>query len=161
MAYSKIRISIPNVTGNIVITATAEQSALPTNILDTVGYQNNKRISLSSANSDKVVDAPGCCVTGQIPVANGDVIRMKGYICSNTYKGVAAAWNSSRAYINGTNQNIAPSSNSGTYGTIVVDADSIVTWTIDNANIAYVSFSARCDDGSTLYVTKNEPLPST
>ena len=38
---------------------------------------------------------------------------------------------------------------------------SIVTWTSDGAasNVAYFEISGPCTDGSTLFATKNEPLP--
>lgn len=51
--YANGKIAIPNVTGNITITATAVASSGPTNILDEYGYFNNTRYSLSASRPDK------------------------------------------------------------------------------------------------------------
>lgn len=73
-------ISIPNVTGDVVITATAAQSA-PINLLDVYGYTEGQRLSLSSGNNSS---ASGAVVIGAdtqlshlIPVSPGDVFRIK------------------------------------------------------------------------------------
>ena len=81
MAYSNVKIAIPNVTGNIVITATATPSVTPIiNLVDTYGIAGNTRISGSSGNNTSqngfatVGDAP----SNAIPVSSGDIIRVTG-----------------------------------------------------------------------------------
>lgn len=70
-------ITIANVTGAIVITATATSSANYTNIIDTYGYTDGKYISsgnLSSNTADTTI--------GKIPLTalpNGSVFYIKGY----------------------------------------------------------------------------------
>lgn len=81
MAYSKAKILIPNVTGNIVITATATPSVTPiTNLIDTYGVSANTRISASSGvnSSSDGYATVGNAPSMAIPVVSGDVIRVKG-----------------------------------------------------------------------------------
>ena len=93
--YSEGRISIPNVTGNIVITVTAvQQGPSYTNLADKTGgdWLTGKRISSSSGaigNNAGVTDLTNC-----ITVAAGDIVRMKGVMGStsnyNTWKNGSA-----------------------------------------------------------------------
>lgn len=73
--YSNGKIAIPNVTGDIVITATAVNTTGYTNLADPTNaeWQDGYRISSSgvSAQSGKTVSNP-------IDVVIGDVIRLKG-----------------------------------------------------------------------------------
>lgn len=83
--YKNGIISIPNVTGDIEITATAVASAppyqnlIPTskdeqgNIYNSTGYKNN--IYISSDGSEKT--DIGNCTTGFIPITKGDKIYVK------------------------------------------------------------------------------------
>lgn len=164
MAYSKAKISIPNVTGNIVITATATASAGPTNILVEVGYQNGKRYSLSSSNADKLASGSGFCATNQIPVSSGDYIKIKGLTFSATYKGIMAAFDSSHTYLTGSRDMIAGNSYSGDFGTITIDSNNILTWTFTgsqvSSSIAYIGISGGNADIANLFATKNEELPA-
>jgi hypothetical protein len=64
-AYSGGVISIPNVTGNIVITAVSEVKVEIINLLDSVGYKDNTRFS--AANGAEKTDA-GCVATGYIDI---------------------------------------------------------------------------------------------
>lgn len=94
--YSKGKIAIPNVTGNIVINITAVQSApsytnqIPIskdtsgNVYNGVGYKTGYRLNSSgvetaSANHD---------VTGFIPFTIGDTIRTKGFNATGTSEGI-------------------------------------------------------------------------
>ena len=74
-------VSIPNVTGDIVITASAVPSVTPiVNLVDTYGVATGNRISLSSGNNSTQsgYTAFGSDQTKYIPISGGDVIRIKG-----------------------------------------------------------------------------------
>lgn len=70
--------------GNLTVIGAIEIGAEPayTNILDTVGWQENKRISASSGYSEK--DNTGTDLTGYIAVKTGDVIRLKNVTMPQT-----------------------------------------------------------------------------
>ena len=69
-------INIASVTGDIVITAVAEEAAVEIiNWIKEVGYVSGKRISLSSGTEK---DATGYYLTGFIPVKIGQTVRIKG-----------------------------------------------------------------------------------
>ena len=161
--YSNGKIAIPNVSGNITITATAVASAGPTNILNEYGYFNNTRYSLSTSNADKKVAQEGYCATGLIPIAKGDTVKLKGF--TNNF--VFAFFNSAQTYLFG-NNTIHPgmsgtTANSGeNIGNISVSNDSIATYNYtDNADntIAYIGISGICTDGANAFATLNEDLP--
>ena len=160
--YSNGKIAIPNVTGNITITATAVASAGPTNILDEYGYFNNTRYSLSSSNPDKRVAADGHCATGLIPITKGDVVRLKGFTFGSN--SVFIFFNSAQGYIYGNNQVHTGESITGQYyGDISISIDNIVTYTFtDSADnqIAYIGISGVCNDGANAFATLNEDLPA-
>lgn len=164
--YSNGKIAIPNVTGNITITATAVASAGPTNILDEYGYFNNTRYSLSSPNADKKVSENGVCATGLIPVTKGDTVRLKGFNFSAT--NVFIFFDSSQVYLFGNNSlkkgNSGTTAKTGeTVGNMSISNDGIATYTYtDNAdnNIAYIGISGKCTDGADAFATLNEDLPA-
>ena len=165
--YSNGKIAIPNVTGNITITATAVSSAGPTNILDEYGYFNNTRYSLSSSNADKRVAGDGYCATGLIPVTKGDTVKLKGFLF-NSNPAVFIFFNSSQTYLFGRNNLKTGDSNtiaiSGqTVGNMSISNDNIATYTYtDNADndIAYIGISGTCADGANAFATLNEDLPA-
>lgn len=84
--YSGGKITIPRVTGDIQITASAVESAVtaPNILVDSfkaggvshaaVGYSNGKRLSTGSG-AEK--DNAGSCVTGFIPCTVGSVVRIR------------------------------------------------------------------------------------
>ena len=164
--YANGKIVIPNVSGNITITATAVSSAGPTNILDEYGYFNNTRYSLSSDSADKKVSENGFCATGLIPITKGDTVRLKGFNFSST--NVFIFFNSAQVYLFGNNSlkkgGSGTTANSGqTVGNMSIINDSIATYTYtDNANndIAYIGISAMCTDGANAFATLNEDLPA-
>lgn len=99
MAYSKVAIAIPEVTGDIVINVTTEAAvAAYTNqipistdtdgsIFNGIGYKQGYRLN----SSGNVADATSggittdCFATGFIPVKGGDVIRFSGaYVEGNS-----------------------------------------------------------------------------
>lgn len=159
--YSNGKIAIPNVTGNITITATAVSSAGPTNILDEYGYFNNTRYSLSSSNPDKRVPGDGYCATGLIPITKGDTVKLKGFTFTNN--AVFAFFNSEQVYIYGNKSLSAGQSTTGTaIGDISISNDNIATYTYtDNTDnlIAYIGISGACADGANAFATLNEDLP--
>ena len=164
--YSNGKIAIPNVTGNITITATAVSSAGPTNILNEYGYFNNTRYSLSSSNADKRVAADGNCATDLIPITKGDTLRLKGFTFGAN--SVVIFFDSTQTYITGNNKirtgNSTTTSNAGTpIGNISISNNNIATYTYtDNADstIAYIGISGQCADGANAFATLNEDLPA-
>ena len=165
--YSNGKIAIPNVTGNITITATAVASAGPTNILNEYGYFNNTRYSLSSSNADKRVAADGHCATGLIPITKGDTVRLKGF-SFNSNPTVFVFFDSSQSYLFGNNslhagESSTTSTTEQTVGNISISSGNIVTYNYtDNAdnNIAYIGISGVCTDGANAFATLNEDLPA-
>ena len=92
MAYSKVAIAIPEVTGDIVINVTTEAAvAAYTNqipistdtdgsVFNGIGYKQGYRIN-SSGNVADVTSGgitADCFATGFIPVKGGDIIRFSG-----------------------------------------------------------------------------------
>lgn len=164
--YSNGKIAIPNVTGNITITATAVSSAGPTNILDEYGYFNNTRYSLSSNNPDKRISDNDSCATGLIPVTKGDTVKLKGFDFIGT--NVFIFFNSSQVYLFGNNSlqkgDSGTTAKTGeTVGNMSISNGGIATYTYtDNANndIAYIGISSMCTDGANAFATLNEDLPN-
>lgn len=71
-AYSNGVINIANVTGNIVITATAKVVTSYTNIIDSVGTVDNVRLRASNG----ATQAGDAFVSNYFPVKGGDIIRV-------------------------------------------------------------------------------------
>ena len=145
MAFSKGKISIPNVTGNIVITVTTSRKTI-TNLADP---------SSSEWKSGYRINSSGGIVTGQsqvtnlIPVAAGDVIRIKGGGTSATM--FQAAF-SDAVSTSGTPMTVTQSYDSGTdvaSFTIRSAAHAYARWSIPNSQIA---------DVSAIIITRNEPI---
>ena len=164
--YANGKIAIPNVSGNITITATAVSSAGPTNILDEYGYFNNTRYSLTSSNPDKKTSENGSCATGLIPITKGDTVRLKGFTFNGT--NVFIFFDSSQNYLFG-NRDIKPggsgtiASAGQTIGSASISNDKIATYTYTddaNNNIAYIGISGTCTDGANAFATLNEDLPA-
>ena len=164
--YSNGKIAIPNVTGNITITATAVSSAGSANILDEYGYFNNTRYSLSTQNPDKKIAEEGKCATGLIPITKGDTVRLKGFTFGS--HSVFIFFNSAQTYLFGANGIFTGDSGTTaktgeTVGNMSVSNDNIATYTYtDNADnqIAYIGISGACADGANAFATLNEELPA-
>lgn len=101
-------INIASVTGDIVITAVAEETAVAiTNWIEEVGYTEDTRLSLSSGNT---TSASGYKCTGFIPAKNNDVIRIKNIdITSENATNIIGYDSDKNPYRGGTS--------SGNYGT--------------------------------------------
>lgn len=155
--YKDGTISIPTVTGDIVITATAVAQApsytnqIPIStdaggdVYGTNGYVLDTRINSSGA----VVAASGYLTTGFIPCAVGDTIRLNKFVASlNTYGGNAKIlfFDSSRTKVSGTNANKFGKSYGYSQGTPLVFVVPSTVYSTDDgadkslANAAYVRF---------------------
>lgn len=145
MAYTNGKISIPNVTGNIVITVTARKKAI-TNLADPSsaewksGYRINSGGGIVTGHSQ---------VTNLIPVAAGDVIRIKG---GGSYANMLQASFPDAA------------STSGTPLTVSMHYDSasdICTFTINAAAYSYARWSipnSQIADVNAIIITRNEEI---
>lgn len=146
MAYTKGKISIPNVTGNIVITVTARKKAI-TNLADPSsaewksGYRINGRHAIVSGQSQ---------VTNLIPVAVGDVIRIKNAGSNATMvTGSYPDASSTSGMTLGNNQSYDSTTGVATF-TITSAAYAYARWSIPNSQIA---------DVNSIIITRNEEIP--
>lgn len=143
-------INITNVTGNIIITAVAEE-ILPsyTNVLDTAGYETGYRLN-SSATTTARADR---CVTGFIPAKFGDTVYFKNIeMLKDDYGCMVAFYNSNKEKIN---------------AYLCSAAGSACTWLDDNTlksfkmqhseQIAYVRFCFVSITNDSI-ITVNEPI---
>ena len=171
--YSNGKIAIPNVTGDIIITATAVASApaytnqIPIStdtdgsIYNGTGYKNRARINSSGA----VVDYSNheWSATGFIPCKGGDIIRFAGiYVQGNNGDCHITPYNSAKqkiatgdftAYLlsNGEIESIKPYNWNST-------EQRLYSFTVPrDADIAYYRFSLY-GDGANAIVTVNEEI---
>lgn len=162
--YSNGKIAIPNVTGNITITATAVVSVPATNILDEYGYSNNTRYSLSASNADKKTSQEGYCAADLIPITKGDTVRLKGF--NGDY--VVTFFDSAQTYLFGVRKlyagdTVTVATTGQIIGNISINGNNnfIYNYTNDaNTNIAYIGISGVCTDGANAFATLNEDLPA-
>ena len=163
-------ISIPEVTGDIVITATAiAQGPAYTNqipistdstgaIYNNIGYKDGYQINDSGAEEELGHKS----VTGFIPIKKGDTIRIKGVYNNDVTSCRMCTYNSSKTYKATRNGSIFHST--GSYSLL----NDIMTYTpneyfVDDT-VSYFRFS--CDtgahtgeeDGSKLIITVNEEI---
>lgn len=80
-----IRYEAADGTTTVIGTLEIGGTAAYINVLDTVGWLENKRISTSSGYAER--DNEGTDLTGYIPVSTGDVIRMKNVTMPQTSTG--------------------------------------------------------------------------
>lgn len=145
MAYTKGKISIPNVTGNIVITVTARQKAI-TNLADpsSAEWMTNHRIT-----SVGLITTGQSQVTNLIPVAVGDIIRIKG---GGSYANMLQASFPDAASTSGTTLGKNQSYDSTT---------DIATFTITSAAYPYARWSiptSQIADVNAIVITRNEEI---
>ena len=154
--YSNGKIAIPQVTGNIVITATAVPTASFTNLADPTSeeWKDGYRITSTgiAAQSGKTVSNP-------IDVMVGDVIRVKGvsfaasvdrYQLSGKNSGGTTVAN--RAYISALPDSVLDYSLEGDVHTFTV----IYTALASDGKLC-LAFSTPTDAG-TVIITRNEPI---
>ena len=175
--YSNGKIAIPKVTGDLVITITAVQSALTyTNqiplsidsdgtIYNSTGYKTNSR--LKSTGVVDTTESGGLdslwFTTGFIPVKGGDIIRFKNAYIEGTSGGANEWYYTTDKVVTGwsfTPASFVDSSTITRYG-IVFAADSdnrVVQMTVpDTSEIAYLRLSLH-GDAATAIVTVNEEI---
>lgn len=145
MAYTKGKISIPNVTGNIVVTVTARQKAI-TNLADpsSAEWLSNHRIT-----SGGLITTGQSQVTNLIPVAVGDIIRIKG---GGSYTNMPQASFPDAAGTSGTPMTVSTQYDS---------ASDVATFTINATAHAYARWSiptAQIADVSAIIITRNEEI---
>ena len=154
--YSNGKIAIPNVTGNITITATAVSSAPTyTNLANPsdADWTNNAR--LNSAGTAVAQD--GATTTNYISCVFDDVIRIKGFgsltdYNTSFYVGDKVVYSSSKLHAGGT---------SGTYSYTYDTSTGIVTIKILKNNITSVRFSGiMTGTANDVIITVNEDLPT-
>lgn len=147
MKYSKGKISIPNVTGNIVISITAvQQGPAYTNLADpsSPDWLANKRISSSGTISNST---NGSQVTNLIPVTAGNVLRIKnaGSVANMIFAAFPNAESTTGSIIAGTKKDIA----------------SIATFTVSTADYGYCRILLPGDqftDVNDIIITVNENI---
>ena len=129
-AYADGVITIPSVTGNVVITASATQRG---------GYTNQIPLATSAFNGTEIYNAPygfkegtrlnssnslssvsGMCTTGFIPVKIGDVVRFKNVTISGSASSYILTYGNNGGYLG-----VRQISELGS-----PDADGVYTWNI-------------------------------
>lgn len=160
--YSNGKIAIPNVTGDIVITATAVASYIPVvNLVETYGVEANTRLSLSTGVNKAQA---GYCVVGNdnnhiIPYAKGDVFRIKGAnipATANDHCGMALYSDYTGTFFG--SYTIALNSDHLTWS-ISEESDGVVAITINDVQSSVgIRFSLPCTDTSNLIITKNQEI---
>lgn len=170
VAVSGGTINIANVTGNIVITAVAEEvKTEPTNQIPISinsdktlfvgqngekGYKLNTRLS-SSSGSESTSNASGIEVTGFIPVKYGDTVYLKDITVTEATTEVIGFYNSSFtkivcafAYRFGTT--------TGGVVSLTLTSDNIEDQNLTSA-LAYIRLSAKEINANSI-ITVNEPI---
>lgn len=161
--YSNGKIAIPNVTGDIVITATAVASYEPVvNLAEKYGVEANTRLSLSTGENKT---QSGYCVVGNdnnhiIPYAAGDIFRIKGAeipASDNNLCGMVL-YNDFTGTFFGVYQ-ISLSSVHSTWS-ITKESDDVVAIKFNQVHGSSVGirFSLPCADTSNLIITKNQKI---
>lgn len=155
--YSEGTIAIPNVTGNIVITATAIKDAY-TNIIETVGYQNNTR--LSSDGTTKTAD--GFVTTGMIDVSTITkplIVRTKGVnFTYNTYCYLVGCTSSGNTLGVTTFPNVINNLGGSWSGfSVVADGEGNLTITVRETATGWFKFCGY-GSGENLIITINEEI---
>jgi hypothetical protein len=151
--YSNGIVTISDVTGNIVITATAKKDGY-TNVIDTVGYTDGYRLSNSSGSLSELADYT---TTGLMHLVDGDVLRTDG-VNFNYKTGTCnvVLYKSDGTYISG--KTLYDGNTTGWNG---------LTWSFDDSGNMTMQFSGNyslylkiCGYGSgeNLIVTINEPI---
>ena len=141
-------INISNVTGNIIITAVAEEKAVevePTNFfkatptVNTIATASQDAVviggRLGSDNGYRVDGGPDCMLTNYIPVANGDEVYVTNLTFSATLN--SGMYKSDKTVIGG----FKPDNTS--YVTNVTTSGNVQSFKISNANAGYVRISGK------------------
>lgn len=160
-------IAIPRVTGDLVITVSAvKQGPVYTNILDDVGYEDGKRVSLSTGEPKDAANRVFVgTISGGIPCTAGDVIRVKGLtypaesdstVVCGTY--IGGAWGGSSSgkatylYGSGLETNYFKYTIDGDLLTVTIKGDSL------GATVTGIRLNGIGTTGAGIVVTKNEEI---
>lgn len=159
--YNNGVISVANVTGDIIITATAALSSVSgsyTNLADptSADWSNDDRLSSSATNKGSGTN-PGHVVTNWIDCVQGDIIRIKGVNILDGTSGYV---------VHHTTTNTAVKCSSFT-SHFTTDSNGVIsctvaTWVAANTqpNITKLRFSGKLTaaDASQVIITKNEEI---
>lgn len=98
-------------------------------------------ISVGRLGSDGTIrnDAPDCRVTDYVSVKNGDIVRVKGIVFSETPAYPSAVYNNSKSKLS----SVALVSGSNTYYTVNSTTDNGAQITIISSDVAFVRFSGK------------------
>ena len=170
VAVSGGTINIANVTGNIVITAVAEEvKTEPTNQIPISinsdktlfvgqngekGYKLNTRIS-SSSGSESTSNASGIEVTGFIPVKYGDTVYLKDITVTEATTEVIGFYNSSFTKIVCAFAHRFGTTTGGVVS-LTLTSDNIEDQNLTSA-LAYIRLSAKEINANSI-ITVNEPI---
>ena len=168
--YSNGNISITNVTGNIIITATATKKLAYTNLADpsSSDWVNGYRLNSSGGTTQLA----GAVVTNWIECKRGDVLRFRGLLL--TSKQLSS--NTTAPYLrveweNGNTSNRGMDINSYE-DAFIIESNGDVTFTVlcssgttqfltSNGEVTKLRFSGLLESGYTandVIITKNEPI---
>ena len=171
--YKEGIISIPEVTGDIVITATAVTQAPTyvnqiTNSLDMAGTKigkqwmyTNKRYNSSSGSP---VDNSGTNITGLIPCKIGDTVRMRFHGTSDLYYNCVKCFTDSLADCTAGNISLTNLTTNAIFATIITDdiANGVLDFAFKNnsstTNMAYFAFCTTTSSIDDIVITINEEI---
>jgi len=125
-------IGISSATGDIVITAVAEETIEPTNffIVGGDGYLNPGRASTTGADR---TDVTTCLLSNYIEVQNGDVVSVDGMVLTGNLTSLSGFYDANKAGVYGDKLESATS-----YVKDATFSDNGGQFTIDNANVGYI-----------------------
>lgn len=159
-------INIASVTGDIVITAVAEEVASePVNWLNEVGYSANTRIRASNGATQELTDVEA---TGFIPFKYGDTIYLKDISLVDSGNNSVAVYNANKEFISGNYMaaflsGVTAGSGADVNGGLVSQTLNISTWIssqgtlTESSPVAFIRFSANEITENSI-VTVNEPI---
>ena len=145
--YSNGVLSIPEVTGNIVITATAVESVAYTNLFVASDVQTNVRFN----SSGEIVSGSFWCVSTYIPAVAGDVIRV--YNPNTSFSGfpqrIICSYDSNKGHV----------SYDRYVGDGTLSSDGLTfTVTVTGSTTQYIRISGNGTNTSGVIITKNEEI---
>lgn len=161
--YSSGKIAIPNVTGDIVITATAVPSAPSyTNLADPSSpeWLVNKRIN----SGGQPVDGAGKTCTNTIACATGDIIYVKGapgfsLTTTNDRIAIFTVTNPSSAIYSDYGQVWLNNAENNTYGYMRKLADGYYAIHVNRENIGSMRMCFNTpEDAASIIITRNEEI---
>ena len=150
-------IEISNVTGDLVITAVAEEviieiiNQIPIStdtdgtIYNGIGYKTGTRINSSGA----AVAAPDVSATGFIPAVTGNVVYLKGmYVNDTSGYTRLAEYNSSKGVVN---VNIYPTNWTN-------EGNDVYSYKITDSNVAFIRVGTYQIMNGSVIITINQPI---